>query len=90
MKLRNLLLTATLFVVAGAVFAQNPNAVAPFDLVSFDSYALNVAQQEGYKATSTLNVTRIRMNGNGGGSNGSLAGTQDVGGGAAVGQTEQT
>ena len=70
MKLRNLLLTATLFVVAGAVFAQNPNAVAPFDLVSFDSYALNVAQQEGYKATSTLNVTRIRMNGNGGGSNG--------------------
>ena len=27
---------------------------------------------------------------NGGGSNGSLAGTQDVGGGAAVGQTEQT
>jgi hypothetical protein len=81
MKLHNLLLSVILFFFVGTAFAQNPNApgqqkknnddfVAPFDLVSFDSYALDVVQQEGYKATSTLNVTRIRMNGHGGGANG--------------------
>lgn len=41
-----------------------------FDLNSFESFSWNVEQKEGYKAESTLTVTRIRMNGQGGSSNG--------------------
>lgn len=67
MKLHNLLLTAALFLSAGAVFAKNDakEILGDLSLTAEDSYHWDIVQKDGSEITgSMLKIVMVRMNGN--------------------------